>query len=52
MTRKQEAPYVPSYAGLFRFREENAKIIIKPRDLYLLIFLFAGTIFTLHVLMY
>ena len=52
MARRQEIPYIPSYAGLLRFREENAKIIIKPQDLYLLILLFAGIIFVLHLLVY
>ena len=47
--REESAPYIPSYAGLIRFREESAKFILKPQDLYFLILVFAGIVLLLNV---
>jgi|GEM_PF-2927057 len=48
----KESPYIPSYAGLIRFREEKAKIVLKPKVLYTFILLFVIIILTLHLLYY
>jgi len=47
--KSEASPYVPSYAGLIRFKEEKAKIAIKPKILYLVVLLFAVTVLTLHL---
>lgn len=50
MSKKEEsAPYIPSYAGLIRFREESAKIILTPKDLIFLILVIAGLLFILNL---
>ena len=49
MAKRSDDLYIPSYAGLFRFKEEKSKIVLSPKALYIISAILAIVVIFLHI---